>query len=275
MTDRPPVKDPRAARLTEAVEEALDRQRAYEDQRRTRLGAGTEAVTGPVGRAVADIVGAERMASLLDAADRAAGWTVSAQAHGHDVDDIASCEAAAVRVQTLSQGGNAATGAVAGWFGAMGLTADIAATLTLSARTVRATALCYGISGEGEDERAFRLLVLDCATASAGENRQAALDRLRQAAGMLNDPAVRIGTDRVADWIGEKIMDRVARQVGVALGSRGLGRVVPVVGGAVAATVNASFQADVARAARYAYRTRWLMGRRLLPGPAEREGMNA
>ena len=39
----------------------------------------------------------------------------------------------------------------------------------------------------------------------------------------------------------------------------------PILGIAVAAVVNASFQTDVARAARYGYRQRWLMARRLLP----------
>ena len=45
----------------------------------------------------------------------------------------------------------------------------------------------------------------------------------------------------------------------------------PPVGGVVAASVNASFQTDVSRAARYAYRQRWLMARQLLPGPVAGE----
>ena len=85
----------------------------------------------------------------------------------------------------------------------------------------------------------------------------------------MNTPEGRIVLDKGGEWVSEKVVERIARQLGVNLGSRKAGQVVPIVGGAVAAVVNASFQTDVSRAARYAYRLRWLMARKLLPEPEE------
>ena len=53
-------------------------------------------------------------------------------------------------------------------------------------------------------------------------------------------------------------MRRVAAVLGVNLASRKIAQITPIIGAVVGAGVNASFQADVSRAARHAYRTRWL-----------------
>ena len=51
---------------------------------------------------------------------------------------------------------------------------------------------------------------------------------------------------------------RVAVTLGVNLGARKVAQLAPVVGAAIGAGVNAAFQNDVAEAARFAYRARWL-----------------
>ena len=51
---------------------------------------------------------------------------------------------------------------------------------------------------------------------------------------------------------------RVAATLGVNLSARKIAQIAPVVGAAVGAGVNAAFQNDVATAARFAYRARWL-----------------
>jgi len=50
----------------------------------------------------------------------------------------------------------------------------------------------------------------------------------------------------------------VATTLGINLSTRKMAQVVPFLGAAVGAGVNAAFQNDVAAAARFAYRARWL-----------------
>jgi hypothetical protein len=260
-----PLDPPR--RGAEVLAEALRAQKAYEERRSTRFGRGAERVTAPLGGAFARAVPPEMVRAALRAADRLAG--VSLSELEHDPADLAACEAAARRVQAWASGGNAASGFAAGWFGAAGVTADIPATLTLAARNVRATGLAYGVEGQGEDEAAFRLMVLEVATSQADEGRQERLAELNRMAEWLASPGGRLVLEKGGEWVTEKIVERVARQLGTSLAGRKAGQVVPIVGGAVAAVVNASFQTDVSRAARYAYRNRWLMARRMIGGPSK------
>ena len=51
---------------------------------------------------------------------------------------------------------------------------------------------------------------------------------------------------------------RVAATLGINLSTRKMAQLAPVIGAAVGAGVNAAFQNDVAAAARFAYRARWL-----------------
>ncbi|MEM9250518.1 MAG: EcsC family protein [Pseudomonadota bacterium] len=268
--DQKPSRPPRraSAAAAGAVEEALAAQRGYEARRSTRFGRGAERLTAPLGSAMGRLVPPEALRTALRAADSLAGLTVS-DLSAHDPQDLEACEAAAMRVQAWAMGSNAATGAAAGWFGAAGMTADIPATIALAARTVRATGCAYGFTATSEDEAAFRLMLLELATLQAEDSRTETLGKINSMAEWLATPQGRMVLDKGGEWVTEKVIERVARHLGVSLAGRKAGQVVPVIGGAVAAVVNASFQTDVARAARYGYRQRWLMERRLLPAPAE------
>jgi hypothetical protein len=254
---------------SKAVAEALKRQKAYEDARQTRFGKGAEKITAPLGGMVGKLVPPELVRAGLEAADKLVGVTIPEGLTGHDLSDIAACEAAARRVQAWSVGTNAASGGVTGWFGAAGVAADIPATITLAARNVRATGAAFGFTQVSDEERAYRLMILETATVSAGANRGETLKNLGELADWMNTPEGRVVFEKGGDWVTDKVVERIARQLGVSLGSRKAGQVVPIVGGAVAAVVNASFQTDVSRASRYAYRLRWLMARKLLPEPEE------
>lgn len=255
--------------LEGALVKVLDEQRKFEQKRATRLGRGTERVTAPASRLIRKVLPPKAMQSALDMADRGAGLTLPKGAMGHDVNVLAECEAAALRVQAVAAGTSAATGGFAGWFGGVGMTVDIPATITLAARNVRATGLAYGFAGDSEDERIFRLMMLELATTIGFEARQDTLARLNKIARELNEPEMRILTEKAGDWVMDKVIDRVGRALGVDLLKRKAGQVVPIAGGLVGAGVNASFQTDVSRAARYGYRQRWLMHRRLIGGPED------
>ena len=251
------------------LEDLLSRQRAYEDQRQTRMGQGAERLTAPFGGMIARFIPTGLVQAGLRAADRAVGFTLPRGVSGHDRDDLEACERAALGVQKWAMGGNAATGGAAGFLGAAGLGADISATIALGARNVRATAAAYGFNDDSEAEAAFRLLVMEVATRQADKGRKETLGNLRDMAAALNTPEGRIAMKKGGEWVSEKVVERIARQLGVSLAGRKAGQLVPFLGGAVEAVVNASFQADISRAARYAYRQRWLMNRTLLPAPQE------
>lgn len=265
MTAPKPPQKPDA--MTEIIAHVIAEQRKFEEKRATRLGQGAERLTAPLGGLIAGLIPAGMLRAALRQADRAAGLTVPREVVSHDVNEIVSCDVAARRVQAWAQGTNAATGGAAGWFGAAGLAMDVPATIALAARNVRATGAAYGFTGDNESERVFRLMVLEVATSLASDKRGETLDNLGALARRLSTPEARVVLDKGGDWVVEKIVERVARQMGMSLAARKAGQVVPIVGGAVAAAVNASFQVDVSRAARYAYRQRWLINRQLLPAP--------
>lgn len=264
MSDAKPPFDPGIGAI---IEKVLDEQRGFEKKRATRLGQGAERLTAPLGGLIAGLIPASVLRAALGQADRAAGLTIPREITSHDTADILACDAAARRVQAWAQGTNAATGGAAGWFGAAGLAADVPATIALAARNVRATGAAYGFTVDSEEERMFRLMVLEVATSLASDRREQSIDSLGALARSLSAPEWRVVLEKGGEWVAEKIVERVARQLGLSLAARKAGQVVPIVGGAVAAAVNASFQVDVARAARYAYRLRWLIERQLLPAP--------
>ena len=246
-----------------SLETARLRLRTYEARELSLFGAGTEALTGGIGRGLGRLIGPQRLKRALESADEASAVFVGSG--DHDTDDLDACDGAARRVQALAQTTSATTGLTAGVLGAAGMTADFVATLTLAARTVRATAVCYGFTdGDTREEQLFRLLVLEAATAMDVSGRDDVLARLRAMALSIETPETPLRPDDV-EWLGEKAADRVARQVTFALAGRSVGRWIPLAGGLFGAVVNASFQSDVARAARYANRLRWLGAREGLP----------
>ena len=163
--------------LSAALARAVAEQRAFEERRATRLGQGTEALTGPIGGMLARIIPPGMVREALRQADRAAGITIRRFCR-HDVADLAACDAAALRAQAWAQGTSAATGGAVGVAGAAGMALDIPATIALAARTVRATGAAYGYAGDGEEERVFRLMVLE-ASRPAGHAPPARQPRAR------------------------------------------------------------------------------------------------
>jgi hypothetical protein len=141
----------------------------------------------------------------------------------------------------------------------VGLAVDVPATITLALRTVRLVGLCYGFGDDTEAERIFILDILQLAGANSMADKKEALARLDQDRAEISPEAwgkiVRL-TGQAAG--AQATMNRVAAVLGVNLSTRKLAQIVPLLGAAVGAGVNVAFQNDVARAARHAYRERWL-----------------
>ena len=199
------------------IEKAIAEQRAYEDRRATMMGQGAERLTAPVSGWLARLIPSGAMRAALRGADRAAGLTLPAELTGHDVSDLAACDKVALRVQAWAQGTNAASGGLAGWFGGAGLAVDIPATIALAARNVRATGAAYGFAEDSPEERAFRLMVLEVATSMASGKRSESLNNLNDLAAALSSPEARYVLSKGGDWVTDKLVERIARQLGLSL----------------------------------------------------------
>lgn len=213
----------------------------------------------PIAALTKQIVPAEAVEAALSGADWAANATIRKAAIAHDFSDLDACEAAAADVRRWALGYAATGGGAAGAFGVLGLAADIPTTITLALRTARLTGLCYGFGGGETAERVFILDILQLAGANSIEEKRGILDRMAHDRGEFDPDTwsnIVMLTGQAAGT--QAAMHRVAATLGVNLSARKIGQLAPVIGAAIGAGVGASFQNDVAEAARHAYRARWL-----------------
>ena len=205
------------------------------------------------------LIPAEAVELALKGADWAAAASIRKAAIGHDFADLEACDAAAADIRRWALGYAVTSGGAAGAFGAIGLAADVPATIALALRTTRLTGLCYGFGGDGDAERIFILDCLALAAANSVQEKTAALSRLsvdrRDMAPDTWGKIVKLTGQTAGAQAAAK---RVATVLGLNLSARKAAQVMPFVGAAIGAGVNAAFQNDVAAAARHAYRERWL-----------------
>lgn len=213
-------------------------------------------------------------ADLIEAAIRGADWAASNSirraAIEHDFTDLQACDEAATEVRRWALGYAVTGGGAAGAFGLLGLAVDVPATVALALRTTRLTGLCYGFGADTEAERTYILDVIQLAGANSPEERAEAMERLTREGRTLGDA----DWQKIARLAGQSTGSaaatrRLATTLGVNLSTRKLAQVAPFIGAAVGAGVNAAFQNDVAAAARFGYRARWLeANERIVEGKA-------
>jgi hypothetical protein len=252
------------------VEAVLREQDAYRVAPPSVLPRAVRSVTKPLGGLAQKLIPAEIVEAAIRGADWAAHGSIRKTAINHDFFDLEACDMAAAEIRRWALGYAAAGGGAAGAFGALGLAIDIPATVALALRTVRATALCYGFGADTEAERVHILDVLQLAGANSREERAAAIRQLAEGRAAMGEADWR----KIATLTGQTTgsvaaTHRVAATLGVNLSTRKLAQLAPVIGAAVGAGVNAAFQSDVAAAARFAYRARWLeANERIVEGKA-------
>ncbi len=216
-------------------------------------------VAKPVGFLTNRLIPADVVEAAIRGADWAASGSIRKAAIQHDFSDIEACEEATAEVRRWALGYAVTGGGAAGAFGALGLALDIPATMTLALRTIRLVGLCYGFGGDREAERVFILDILQLAAANSAEEKAEAIARLSRERSDFDDTdwqkIVRISGQASGSLAATK---RVAATLGVNLSTRKVAQLAPVLGAAVGAGVNAAFLNDVAAAARFAYRDRWL-----------------
>ena len=225
----------------------------------------------PVGLLTHRLIPSEAIELAIRGADWAASSSIRKAAVQHDFSDLEACEDAVADVRRWALGYAATGGGAAGAFGALGLAVDVPATIALALRTVRLTGLCYGFGGDSEAERVYILDVLSLAGANSLEEKGEAMERLAKERGAF-DPE---GWQKIVKLTGQTTgtlaaTRRVATVLGVNLSTRKVAQVTPIIGAAVGAGVNVAFQNDVAAAARFGYRARWLeVNERIIEGAAD------
>jgi hypothetical protein len=227
-------------------------------------------VAKPVGFLTNRLIPAEIIETAIRGADWAASNTIRRAAIDHDFLDLKACDEAASEVRRWALGYAVTGGGAAGAFGALGLAIDVPATITLALRTTRLTGLCYGFGGDGEAEAVYVLDVLQLAGANTATEKEEAIARLARERAQFDPESFR-KIVRLTGQAGGTLTAtrRVAATLGVNLSTRKVAQLAPIVGAAIGAGVNAAFQNDVAAAARFAYRARWLeVNERILEGKA-------
>lgn len=241
------------------VEAVLAEQDAFRAAGPSLLPRAVRSIARPVAFLTNRFIPAEVIEAAIRGADWAASNSIRKAAIDHDFMDLRACDEAAADVRRWALGYAVTGGGAAGAFGALGLAIDVPATVALALRTTRLTGLCYGFGADTEAERVYILDVLQLAGANSKEERGEVMARMAT-------ERSRFGRE---DW--QKIVrltgqttgsvaasQRVAATLGINLSTRKMAQLMPVIGAAVGAGVNAAFQNDVAAAARFAYRARWL-----------------
>ncbi len=215
-----------------------------------------------MGKALGDMVPSGMVKTVLKGIDKAVGMPALTE-FDHDPLDLEAAHRAAKRVSRTAQGVNASTGAAAGLGGALTMGADIPATLAIALRSIRDTGRAFGFDGEGEEEKMFRLQVLELAALDGEELRA---QRIAEIEGRIGaDGALLISGDDTIVPLVDQAVERISRAIAFSAFRSRLGMVVPLAGSIVGGLVNSSFQSDVGKAARFAFQARALKRAEGLP----------
>lgn len=230
-------------------------QQAYRAMKPSFLGRGIERLTNPLGSAIASAIPKSLIENVLKGIDKAVDMAPLKQPD-HDPADLGASQRAAKAIARTARTLNASSGAAAGLAGAITASADIPATIALALRHIRDAGRAYGFDGAGERERLFRLQILEIAALDDHAEKISRLDALDAdiAADGSLEPIATQGIEPLVD----QVVERVSRAIALASVRRRMGMVVPIFGSAVGGIVNAQFQRDVGRAARYAFQARRL-----------------
>jgi hypothetical protein len=148
-----------------------------------------------------------------------------------------------------------AEGAGAGYVGLPGIPPDIIALITLNQRAIGEYATYYGFDISSQRERLFALNILGLASSPNDAAKQVAMAQLVRIA---QDVAKKKVWRDLEKHSFVKIIQIIARSLGIRLTKAKLAQVIPVTGAVVGAGFNAYYTDKVCDAAFYLYRERFL-----------------
>jgi hypothetical protein len=211
----------------------------------------------PVSALKLALTGANAAAARLANTDRILQLADAASLDELRTAELERCDALAQKVRWQSVGVSAAGGMATGVAGAPGLVLDVPALLTVALHNIHRTGLCYGYDSLAQAERPYAIAVFALASANTLEEKQLALEALREAQAP-DEAAFRDGVERAAQReVGKGAaiysLNNLAKQLGLNLGRRKAAGALPILGAVVGATVNAWYLNDLAQTSRYAF----------------------
>lgn len=151
----------------------------------------------------------------------------------------------------LAAGEGAATGAV----GMPGIPADIVALIALNLRAIGEYATYYGFDVTMQHERLFAMNVLGLASSATDSSKTLAMAQLVKIA---QDVAKKKAWRELQKHAFVRVLQQIAKALGIRLTKAKLAQVLPATGAAVGAGFNAYFTSKVCTAAYHLYRERFL-----------------
>lgn len=149
-------------------------------------------------------------------------------------------------------------GAATGAAGVLGIAPDIVALVTLNLRAIGEYATYCGFDMSLQQERLFAITVLGAASTSGDANKATAMAQLAKLASDISRRRTWKELERQAFV---KIIQRIARAIGIRLTKAKLAQVVPVTGALIGAGFNAHFTSRVCDTSFHAFRERFLDGK--------------
>ncbi len=146
-------------------------------------------------------------------------------------------------------------GAAAGYVGLPGIPPDIVALITLNQRAIGEYATYYGFDISSQQERLFALNILGFASSPNDAAKQVAMAQLVRIA---QDVAKKKVWKDLEKHSFVRIIQIIARSLGIRLTKAKLAQIIPVTGAIVGAGFNAYYTNKVCDAAFYLYRERFL-----------------
>lgn len=146
-------------------------------------------------------------------------------------------------------------GAGAGAAGAAGLIVDIPALITLNLRAIGEYAAYYGFDTSRQEERLFAFHVLGLASSPTDASKSLAMAQLVR---ISQDVAKKASWSQLEKNAFVKIIQEIAKTLGIRLTKAKLAQAIPVMGAALGGGFNAYFTMKVCDSAYYLYRERFL-----------------
>ncbi|MDE6338335.1 MAG: EcsC family protein [Muribaculaceae bacterium] len=177
--------------------------------------------------------------------------------------DLALSDKLADSVHNWALGIAATEGGAAGATGVVGMLVDVPALITLAYRTIHKIGLCYGYVCTSPEERMFVNFIMSAANANSVKEKTISLVGLQQMSVLISKTTFKKMAEKAAnDKFGKEavvlFIKSFSKSLGKNLTKRKMLQAIPIAGGIIGASVNASFIQDVAWAARRSFQERWL-----------------
>lgn len=219
----------------------------------------------PASRAAQNLIPVTALQAVLQGSHSVARWQFHQRLpRPPQGSSLEECDQHARTVERVSMALAGGVGAATGVAGGVGVAVDTSVILTLALACIERTAHCYGFGDGDHADPGATIGIFALASANTLQEKRHALRALDADPYSLAEAAARDGLERAAQRQVAKdatqiTLTQLARQIGVHLGRRKAGQLIPLIGSVVGLSVNALYLRDVAQAAQHVFGLRYLI----------------